>query len=118
MLTAEEKKLISLAPFNIPALFDIHLENNLPLIQEFGHPHTHAKGHMLFRPEETVETIHFLTKGIIAESTSNANGLEKLTLVFPLSRSTLCGTPPAAHRLYRLRLYRCDCHQSAHRQRY
>ena len=38
---------------------------------------------MLLRPEETIETVHFLTKGIIAESTSNANGLEKLSLIYP-----------------------------------
>ncbi len=92
MLTAEEKKLISLAPFNIPALFDIHLENNLPLIQEFGHTHTLDKGQMLLRPEETIETVHFLTKGIIAESTSNANGLEKLSLIYPCYPEALSAT--------------------------
>ena len=83
MLTAQEQKFISLAPFDVPALFDIHLENNLPLINTYGRLQTYAKGHIFFHPEEKVETIHFLTKGLIAESTSNANGLEKLTLVFP-----------------------------------
>lgn len=83
MLSAEEKKFISLAPFNIPALFDIRLEYNLPLIQQFGHTYTLAKGQVLLRPEETVETVFFLTKGLMAESTSNANGLEKLSLIYP-----------------------------------
>lgn len=83
MLSNEDKKYISLAPFFIPSLFEIYLEKTLQPFFIKSQPIQVKKGHIFLHPEEQVHQIFFLTKGIIAESSSNANGLEKITLFFP-----------------------------------
>lgn len=105
MLTREEEAFISFAPFYIPALFDIHFEHNFDTIKPYGHIQTFPKGHVFLYPEQFSNTLYFLTKGIVAETTSNANGLEKMSLLFPCYPISLY---PAIHKqpvIYRSSAY-------------
>lgn len=83
MLTAEEEKLISIAPFMIPSLFEVNLATDIGPYLTGSRKILAPKGHVFLEPGQQPEHIYFLTKGIIGETYTNLNGLEKLSLYFP-----------------------------------
>lgn len=78
-----EAKYLSLAPFYVLSLFDIDLKQSLAASQLHASPVHLPKGHVFLQPGEIVREIYLLHTGVIVETTTNPNGLEKGTLIFP-----------------------------------
>lgn len=83
MLSAETIKYLSLSAFHIPSLFDTDLAPVLPLFEQYGTVQQFTRKDALVPLSQPAQTIHILKSGIILESSSNANGLEKGVLFFP-----------------------------------
>lgn len=79
----ETLKYLSLSAFHIPPLFHTDLTAFLPLFEQCGTVQHFAKKDVLLPLDQQTETVHILKSGIVLESSSNANGLEKGVLYFP-----------------------------------
>lgn len=82
-MTEEELRYLSMAPFGMSPLFGVDLAQFLPIFKEHG-IEKHYKKREIFLPlGHQTKTIKILVSGIVMESSSNANGLEKGILCFP-----------------------------------
>lgn len=83
MLSAEELKYLSIAPFMLPPLFRTDLMDLIPLFEQYGTIQHFAKKETILFSGQQTKNIQILKSGIILESSSSANGLEKGVLCFP-----------------------------------
>lgn len=83
MLTDEELRYLSMAPFNMPPLFGVDLMQFIPAFKEHGIVKQFKKREMFLHLGQKTKNIKVLISGTVLESSSNANGLEKGILCFP-----------------------------------
>ena len=83
MRTEKTDRYLSMAPFIIPPLFHIDFTPYLAFFENCGVLQHYPKGATLMSFEEQTQTVQLLKSGIVLESSSNVNGLEKGVLCFP-----------------------------------
>lgn len=83
MRTEKTDRYLSMAPFIIPPLFHIDFTPYLAFFENCGVLQHYPKGSTLMSFEEQTQTVQLLKSGIVLESSSNVNGLEKGVLCFP-----------------------------------
>lgn len=91
MLTPEEEQFISIGPFVTPTLFDVHLATDIKPYLNNARKILAPKGYVFLEPGQKPEHLYFITKGIVGETYTNLNGLEKLSLYFPCYPIALFG---------------------------
>ncbi len=76
-------KYLSVSPFHLPQLFQTDHSAFMPLFEQEGTLLNLKKKDVIVSLNTQTDTVYILKDGLILESTTNPNGLEKSTLFFP-----------------------------------